>query len=104
MAETRVRSAAKYPTDGLDAFAYEHGDMHEPGEGLEAEQPTGDSDDILCVVWRSRSQGDPHFVTIIHDPRGRRLQCVCTSAAIRGDCWAVEKTRRLFGWPEPERT
>ena len=99
MTETRVRSAAKVPSD-LDAFGYEA----EPDDDDPPQPEKADSDDVLCVVWRSRSQGNPHFVTIIHDPRGRRLQCVCTSAAIRGDCWAVANTRRLFGWPEPERT
>ncbi len=60
--------------------------------------------DVLAVMWKSKSGGTPHIVTVVNDPRGRRLQCVCTSAAIRGDCWAVQETRRLFGWPEPERT
>lgn len=87
--ETRARSSARVPED-----------LHD----LQGPDRAEETDDVLAVLWKSRSAGNPHLVSVVFDPRGRRLQCVCTSAAIRGDCWAVQETRRLFGWPEPERT
>ena len=85
-AETRVRSSAR-----KDAVLDE-----EPILFREERRAEG----LMAMMWASRSEGDPHLVTVVRDPRGRRLQCVCTSAAIRGDCWAVIETRRLLGWPE----
>ena len=87
---TRARSAARPPED-----------LHDP----QGPEPVRDDSPLpVAVLWASKSNGPPHVVTVVNDPRGRRLQCVCTSASIRGDCWAVTETRRLFGWPEAERT
>ena len=89
--ETRVGSAARSDPDDAEDLPEEH-DVETYGP-----LPTG-------VIWASKNEGLPHIVTVVADPRGRRLQCICTSAAIRGDCWAVQETHRLFGWPQPERT
>jgi hypothetical protein len=46
-------------------------------------------------------------VGVVDDPRGRWLTCTCPaylSIEVRPrGCWAMQRTRELLGWPDPEK-
>lgn len=55
----------------------------------------------IALIYRSRSEGWPHIVTVIDDPRGSRLQCVCRATLSGRECWAQHAARTVLGLPEP---